>query len=115
VSWTNTGAKPHTATFDDLPLDTGQLAPGASAELTAPGEAGTYSYFCAVHPTQMRGVLVVAPLSGLVGAGVAGAERAIGEAGAEETDGTVLAYVIAVAVVGVGVLGLVLALRRRPA
>ena len=123
VTWSNTGAKPHTATFDDVVLDTGRIEPGADATLQAPEEPGTYSYACTIHPTQMRGVLVVAPTEGVAGAGVAGGSAAAGDdegddAAApppvdEETDGTVLAYVIAVPVVGVGLLGLVLGLRKR--
>ena len=60
VTWTNTGQAPHTATFDDVEnLDTGQLEPGSEGALVAPAEPGSYSYRCNVHPTRMRGVLVV--------------------------------------------------------
>lgn len=59
VTWSNTGQAPHTATFDDVELDTEQIEPGAGATLTAPTDPGSYSYFCAVHPARMRGVLVV--------------------------------------------------------
>jgi plastocyanin len=59
VVWRNEGKAPHTATFDDVPLDTKTIAPGAQATLTAPAKAGSYSYKCAIHPAQMRGVLVV--------------------------------------------------------
>ena len=45
--------------LDDVQLDTGTIAPGASAELTAPDAPGSYSYRCTVHPARMRGVLVV--------------------------------------------------------
>ena len=105
VKWSNTGAKPHTATFDDVSLDTGRIEPGASAELTAPSQPGSYSYFCAVHPTQMRGVLVVSPVE-------AAAAPATTSAVDKESDGTVLAYVIAFLLLGVGAMGLVLGLRR---
>lgn len=65
VTWTNTGQAPHTATFDDVEgriqgLDAGEMPPGESASLVAPEAPGSYSYFCAIHPAQMRGVLVVA-------------------------------------------------------
>jgi hypothetical protein len=56
---TNKGQAPHTLTFDDVQLDTGNIAPGASADLTAPDAPGSYSYRCNVHPAKMRGVLVV--------------------------------------------------------
>ena len=59
VKVTNNGQAPHTLTLDDVDLDTGDLAPGATAELTAPDAPGSYSYRCAVHPARMRGVLVV--------------------------------------------------------
>jgi plastocyanin len=59
VTVTNKGQAPHTLTLDDEPLDTGQIAPGATADLTAPDKPGSYSYRCTVHPARMRGVLVV--------------------------------------------------------
>jgi plastocyanin len=59
VTVTNKGQAPHTLTLDDQPLDTGQIAPGATADLTAPDKPGSYSYRCTVHPARMRGVLVV--------------------------------------------------------
>ncbi|MGH9186477.1 MAG: cupredoxin domain-containing protein, partial [Acidimicrobiales bacterium] len=58
ITWQNTGQAPHTATFDDAPLDTGRIEPGTSARLTAPEQPGTYSYFCAIHPS-MRGAVLV--------------------------------------------------------
>ena len=59
VTWTNRGSAPHTATFDDVSLDTGTIAPGSSGKLTAPEKPGSYSYKCKIHPAKMRGVLVV--------------------------------------------------------
>ena len=59
VTVTNKGQAPHTLTFDDVQLDTGTIAPGATADLTAPDAPGSYSYRCNVHPARMRGVLVV--------------------------------------------------------
>lgn len=61
VTWTNGGALAHTATFDEVALDTGTLDPAASGTLAVPDEPGSYSYFCAIHPGDMRAVLVVAP------------------------------------------------------
>jgi plastocyanin len=58
VTWRNADVAPHTATFDDVPLDTGNIDSGGTASLTAPNEAGSYSYFCAIH-SSMRGTLVV--------------------------------------------------------
>lgn len=59
VTWTNTGAAPHTATFDDEALDTGTLESGDTGTLTAPSQPGSYSYRCTIHPARMRAVLVV--------------------------------------------------------
>jgi plastocyanin len=59
VTWKNTGEAPHTATFDDEDLDTGNLEPGSDGALVAPAEPGSYSYRCNVHPARMRGTLVV--------------------------------------------------------
>jgi plastocyanin len=59
VTWKNTGQAQHTATFDDVQLDTGNVQPGAQGKLTAPDKPGSYSYRCAIHPAKMRGVLVV--------------------------------------------------------
>jgi plastocyanin len=59
VTWKNDGKLPHTATFDDVQLDTGTVQPGAEGRLTAPDKPGSYSYRCTVHPAAMRGVLVV--------------------------------------------------------
>ena len=59
VTWTNKGDAPHTATFDDVGLDTQRLSPGAKGTLDAPEKPGSYSYRCTIHPAKMRGVLVV--------------------------------------------------------
>jgi plastocyanin len=59
VTWHNAGAAPHTATFDDVALDTGTIKPGADGTLTAPDKPGSYSYRCTIHPAKMRGVVVV--------------------------------------------------------
>lgn len=58
LTFRNIGEAPHTATFDDVDLDTGTLDIGAEGKLVAPAEPGSYSYFCAIHP-RMRGVVVV--------------------------------------------------------
>jgi plastocyanin len=59
VTVTNKGQATHTLTLDDQPRDTSQIAPGTTADLTAPDKPGSYSYRCTVHPARMRGVLVV--------------------------------------------------------
>ena len=59
VTWKNAGKVAHTATFDDVQLDTNVVAPGAEGTVTAPTKPGSYSYRCNIHPAKMRGVLVV--------------------------------------------------------
>ncbi|HEX6373273.1 MAG TPA: cupredoxin family copper-binding protein [Longimicrobium sp.] len=57
VVWTNADVVPHTATAAEGGWDTGQIGANASGRIVA-GEAGTYPYVCAYHPT-MRGTLIV--------------------------------------------------------
>jgi plastocyanin len=111
VTWTNGGTKPHTATFDDIKLDTGRIEPGKSAALTAPGQPGSYSYFCSVHPDQMRGVLVVSPEPPQQAA--AATPAAATKASDDDAAGTVFAWLVALLVVGTGAVGLALGLRHR--
>jgi plastocyanin len=59
VTWNNTGNAQHTATFDDVDLDTEVITPGSDGKLVAPAKPGSYSYRCNIHPAKMRGVLVV--------------------------------------------------------
>jgi plastocyanin len=119
VTFANGGKVAHTATFDDAPLDTGNIAAGASATLTAPSKAGSYSYRCAIHPGKMRGVLVVlgagtedptkvvgaAPAAVVYGGGPGGGVSAVGLASG----------VIAAFLGGFGLAGFVLGRRRRTA
>ncbi|WP_369184587.1 cupredoxin domain-containing protein [Streptomyces sp. Y1] len=49
----------HTLTAQDSSFDTGPIAPGASAVLTAPARPGDYPYRCTFHHF-MRGTLTVA-------------------------------------------------------
>ena len=120
VKFANKGQAPHTLTFDDVQLDTGSVAPGASAELTAPDAPGSYSYRCTVHPARMRGVLVV--LGRDTEDPNAGAAAPPPAAPASDGGGGpgagVSAFVLATAVVaaflgGIGISAF--ALRRRPA
>jgi plastocyanin len=118
VTVTNRGQAPHTMTLDDVDADTGNIAPGASAELTAPDAPGSYSYRCNLHPGRMRGVLVVLGRdtddpNAQAAAPPPAAPAAAGDAG---PGGGVTAFVLATAVVaaflgGIGVSAL--ALRRR--
>lgn len=57
VTWTNTGKQPHSATADNHSFDTGVLRTGQSGSHTF-ATAGTFTYFCIVHPF-MHGTIVV--------------------------------------------------------
>jgi plastocyanin len=57
VVWRNSDADPHTATGDAGEWDTGILEQGQTANFTF-ATAGTYSYFCTVHP-EMGGIITV--------------------------------------------------------
>ena len=57
VTWTNTGSAPHTATANDGAFDTGLLNAGQSGS-HAFNAAGSFAYFCQVHPN-MAGTVVV--------------------------------------------------------
>lgn len=53
IAWSNQDTAPHTATLDDGTCDTKTINAGAQAMLVF-NVAGTYSYHCTVHPTQMK-------------------------------------------------------------
>jgi plastocyanin len=53
VGWTNGDDAPHTATLDDGSCSTDNIESGATGLLVF-NEAGTYTYHCNVHPTQMK-------------------------------------------------------------
>jgi LPXTG-motif cell wall-anchored protein len=57
ISWTNTGKQPHSATANNSSFNTGILHTGQSASHTF-SAAGTFSYYCIVHPF-MHGTIVV--------------------------------------------------------
>ena len=58
VIWQNQDTAPHTATADDGSFDTGTIEKGKIGSETFK-EAGTYTYFCAIHPTMHGTVEVV--------------------------------------------------------
>jgi len=57
VIWQNQDAAPHTATADDGSFDTGTLEEG-KLKSESFKQAGTYTYFCEIHPT-MKGTVEV--------------------------------------------------------
>jgi len=58
VIWANRDAAPHTATADDGSFDTGTIDRDKLGSATFK-EAGTYPYFCEIHPTMHGTVEVV--------------------------------------------------------
>lgn len=62
ITWTNTGAAPHTATASDGSWDSGNLDPGQTFSRTF-DTPGTYNYYCRYHGTPegtgMAGTIVV--------------------------------------------------------
>jgi len=58
VIWQNEDTAPHTATADDGSFDTGMIEEGKIKSETFK-EAGTYSYFCEIHPAMHGTVEVV--------------------------------------------------------
>ena len=62
VTWTNQDSVQHTATANNHSFDTGLLKKGQSASHTF-SAAGTFTYFCAVHP-YMKGTVVVLAATG---------------------------------------------------
>jgi plastocyanin len=59
VTWRNRDAAPHTVTADNGGFDSGEFARGATYRRRF-DRAGTFAYFCAVHPN-MRGSVTVRP------------------------------------------------------
>jgi len=57
VNWQNEDSDPHTATADDGSFDTGTIEEGKLKSETFK-DAGTYSYFCEIHP-EMHGTVEV--------------------------------------------------------
>jgi plastocyanin len=53
IGWTNNDSVPHTASLADGSCSTDQLAGGTTGALVF-SVAGTYTYQCNVHPTQMK-------------------------------------------------------------
>jgi plastocyanin len=58
VIWQNEDAAPHTATADDGSFDTGTIDKGKLGSAIFK-EAGTFTYFCEIHPTMHGTVEVV--------------------------------------------------------
>jgi plastocyanin len=50
ITWTNDGAKPHSATAVDTSFDTAIFQPGDSKSATF-NTPGTFAYYCQLHGT----------------------------------------------------------------
>ncbi len=59
VIWTNSDSAPHTVTFDEGGIDSGNLNSGATFEHVFES-AGAFAYHCSIHPN-MRGTATVGP------------------------------------------------------
>jgi len=62
VTWANNDSVPHTATSASgvtPAFDTNNIQPGTSASVTF-NQAGTFSYFCKIHPNMTGTVIVTA-------------------------------------------------------
>jgi plastocyanin len=57
ITWVNEGNHPHTVTADDGQFDSEVLNPGESFTVTFP-EAGTFPYYCEIHPSMTGSVTV---------------------------------------------------------
>lgn len=58
IAFSNTGSASHTATLDNGGCATGTINAGKSDGLVFT-TAGTYTFHCSIHPTQMKGTIVV--------------------------------------------------------
>jgi plastocyanin len=59
ITWTNTDSVDHTVTADDRSWDSGHIAQGQTFSRTFT-TAGTFPYFCTIHPN-MKGTVIVTP------------------------------------------------------
>ena len=65
VTWRNVGNSPHTVTAEELPdgsqpFASPSVAPDTTFVQTFTA-AGSYAYFCSIHPDRMSGTLTVSP------------------------------------------------------
>lgn len=58
IVWENTHDQAHTSTSDDNLWKTGNIDAGGSAQPVAFPDAGTFAYFCSLHPF-MKGTVEV--------------------------------------------------------
>jgi LPXTG-motif cell wall-anchored protein len=87
VTWTNKGRTPHSATAKGGSFDTGVFPPGTSRSQSF-SKAGTFSYFCSVHPFMHGTVRVVGAASGGAGSAKSGSSGSPSSAGSESASGS---------------------------
>ena len=63
LTWTNVGAVIHTSTSNDGIWDSGVLESGQSFNVTF-DQAGSFAYFCAIHPSMTGTITVTGPPAG---------------------------------------------------
>ena len=87
VTWTNKGRTPHSATAKGGSFDTGVFPPGTSRSQSF-SKAGTFSYFCSVHPFMHGTVRVVGGASGGGGSAKSGSSGSTSSAGSGAASGS---------------------------
>ena len=121
VTWTNEGPSPHTTTADDGSWDSGTLQQGEDFSFTF-DEPGTYTYHCSIHPDMTASVKVsgggggggtTSSSSASMSASMSPMASASASAPQKLTDtgGISLPLVVAVALLGGGIVAVV-AMRR---
>ncbi len=58
VTWTHNDTAPHTVTENNNVFNSPTLTKGQTFSYTF-NEAGTFDYYCSIHPTRMKGKVVV--------------------------------------------------------
>ena len=53
VTWSNTTAPTHTATYDTGAWDTGNIVSGATSTAISFPTVGTFTYHCTIHPSMV--------------------------------------------------------------
>ena len=83
LTFANTGALPHTVTDRAGSFDSGIVMPGQSYRRTF-STAGTYEYFCTIHP-EMSGTVVVTASGTPVGSAAGGGDGVVDGTGEQST------------------------------
>jgi LPXTG-motif cell wall-anchored protein len=87
VTWKNNGPSGHTATARNSSFDTGLLKKGQSASHTFE-HAGTFSYYCMVHPFMHGTIVVLASTTTTTSSGSSSSGTSSGSAGSGTSTGS---------------------------